>query len=80
MPLPSAGGIATSSLTGQAIGGALAVIYLAFHPVISPANNVTPQDLQDALTIVFTMGASGLFMMGHVMISLVLSHFKQGGS
>jgi hypothetical protein len=73
---PGTGALMATSVSGQAAGAALAVIWLAYHPIgASPANGITSQSLEDALTVIFSMAVSMLFMVGHIVISLLTQKY-----
>lgn len=70
-PLVSTAALMSTSITAQTLGGALAVIYLAYHHIPEPANGISAQMLEDAFTLVFSTAISLSAMIGHVLIALL---------
>ena len=62
---PSLGALAATSISGQALGGALAVVYMAYHP-LAASGAVPSQSVEDALTIIFSTGTSVIAMIAHL--------------
>jgi hypothetical protein len=67
---PSLGALAATSISGQALGGALAVVYMAYHPLAGNAD-ASSQSVEDALTVIFSTITSVTAMLCHI-IGVVL--------
>lgn len=74
-PLVSAGSLMATSATAQVLGGAMAVVWLAFNHIQQPANGITAQELEDALTLLFSTFVSLTAMIGHFAIALLAKKY-----
>ena len=70
---PNAIALMGTSVSGQAVGAACAVVWLAYHHLPDTANGVSPAALEDALTCIFSTGVSMFFMISHLILAKLLT-------
>jgi hypothetical protein len=68
------GGIVATAITAQALGGALAVVWMAFHKVV-PANGIDETTLTAAVTVIFSTICSVLASFCHVLIQAFMRKY-----
>jgi len=74
-PLVNAGSLMATSISAQTVGGAMAVVFLAYHHIPDLQNGMSPQMLEDAFTLLFSTGISIFAMLCHLIIALVMKKY-----
>ena len=72
---PGSGALIATSITAQTLGGSATVVWLAFHHIDVPANGVSAQSLEDALTLLFATGFSVLAILGHLVVAFFVQKY-----